>query len=148
MVNWLESLIHTGKFNILWKIIQTYRSVYIYHGLFKALCKVLRYSGKVSRHTVFFLSLKVSKVPGNFPDTLERDLLHRETMDYLRLSTALHSCQNILSEKEQLTFLWRQEVLLSLKDKLPRVVANYLVIEVQGKAGQLASLARSRLLAA
>ena len=51
-------------------------------------------------------------------------------MDYLSLSTALHSCQNILSEKEQWTFLWRQEVLLSLKDKLSRVVANYLVIEV------------------
>ena len=59
-----------------------------------------------------------------------RDHLHRETMDFLRLSTALHSCQNILSEKEQWTFLWRQEVLLSLKDKLSRVVANYLVIEV------------------
>ena len=69
-------------------------------------------------------------------------------MDYLRLSTALHSCRNILSEEEQWTFLWRQEALLSLKDKLSRVVANYLVIEVQGKAGQLASLARSRLLAA
>jgi hypothetical protein len=51
-------------------------------------------------------------------------------MDFLRLSTALHSCQNNLSEKEQWTFLWRQEVLLSLKDKLSRVVANYLVIEV------------------
>ena len=51
-------------------------------------------------------------------------------MDYLRLSTALHSCQNILSEKEQTIFLWHQEVLLSLKDKLSRVVANYLVIEV------------------
>jgi hypothetical protein len=51
-------------------------------------------------------------------------------MDFLRLSTALHSCQNILSEKEQWTFLWRQEVLLSHKDKLSRVVANYLVIEV------------------
>ena len=69
-------------------------------------------------------------------------------MDFLRLSTALHSCQNILSEKEQTIFLWHQEVLLSLKDKLSRVVANYLVIEVQGKARQLASLARSRLLAA
>ena len=54
-------------------------------------------------------------------------------MDFLRLSTALHSYQNTLSEKEQWTFLWRQEVLLSLKDKLSR--ANYLVIEVQGKAG-------------
>ena len=51
-------------------------------------------------------------------------------MDFLRLSTALHSCQNIKSEKEQWTFLWRQVVLLSLKDKLSRVVANYLVIEV------------------
>ena len=61
---------------------------------------------------------------------VQRDCLHRETMDFLRLSTALHSCQNILSEKEQWTFLWRQEVLLSLKDKLSRVVANYLVIEV------------------
>ena len=51
-------------------------------------------------------------------------------MDFLKLSTALHSGQNILSEKEQWTFLWRQEVLLSLMDKLCRVVANYLVIEV------------------
>ena len=59
-----------------------------------------------------------------------RDRLHRETMDFLRLSTALHSCQNILSEKEQRAFLCCQEVLLSLKDKLSRVVANYLVIEV------------------
>ena len=58
------------------------------------------------------------------------DRLHRETMDFLRLSTVLHTCQNILSEKEQWTFLWRQEVLLSLKDKLSRAVANYLVIEV------------------
>ena len=69
-------------------------------------------------------------------------------MDFLRLSTALHSCQNISSEKEQSTFLWCNEVLLSLKDMLSRVVANYLVTEVKGKAGQLASLARSRLLAA
>ena len=60
----------------------------------------------------------------------QRDRVHRETMDFLRLSTALHSCQNILSEKEQWPFLWRQEVLLSLKDKLSRVVTNYLVIEV------------------
>ena len=59
-----------------------------------------------------------------------RDRLHRETMDFLSLSTALHSYQCILSEKKQWTFLWRQEVLLSLKDKLPRVVANYPVIEV------------------
>ena len=51
-------------------------------------------------------------------------------MDFLKLSAALHSCQNILSENEQWTFLWRQEVPLSLKDKLSRVVANYLVIEV------------------
>jgi hypothetical protein len=51
-------------------------------------------------------------------------------MDFLRLSTTLHICQNILSEKEQWTFLRCQEVLLSLKDKLSRVVANYLVIEV------------------
>ena len=49
---------------------------------------------------------------------------------FLRLSTALNSCQNILSEKEQWTFLWCQEVLLSLKDRLSRVVANYLVLEV------------------
>ena len=61
---------------------------------------------------------------------LERDRLHSETMDFLRLSTTLHICQNILSEKEQWTFLRCQEVLLSLKDKLSRVVANYLVIEV------------------
>ena len=47
-------------------------------------------------------------------------------MDFLRLSTALHSCQNILSEKEQWKYVWRQEVLLSLKYKL----SNYLVIEV------------------
>ena len=60
----------------------------------------------------------------------KRDRLHRETMDFLRLSTALHSCQNILSEKEQWTFHWHQEALLSLKDQLSRVVANYLVIEV------------------
>ena len=60
----------------------------------------------------------------------KRDCFHRETMDFLRLITALHSCQNILSEKEQWAFLWHQEVLLSLKDKLSRVVANYLVIEV------------------
>ena len=51
-------------------------------------------------------------------------------MDFLSLSTALHSCQNILSEKEQWTFLRRQEVLLSPKDNLSRVVANYLVLEV------------------
>ena len=51
-------------------------------------------------------------------------------MDFLRLSAALHSCQNILSEKEQRPFLWRQEVLLSHKDKLSRVVATYLVIGV------------------
>ena len=51
-------------------------------------------------------------------------------MDLLRLSTAIQSCQNILSEKEQWTFLWCQEVLLSLKDTLSRVVANYLVIKV------------------
>ena len=66
----------------------------------------------------------------NISLTIPRDRLHRETMDFLRLTTALHSCQNILSEKEQGTFLWRQEVLLSLKDKLFRAVANYLVIEV------------------
>ena len=60
----------------------------------------------------------------------ERDCLQRETMDFLRFRTALHGCQNILSEKEQWTFLWRQEVLLSPKDKLSRVVANYPVLEV------------------
>ena len=60
----------------------------------------------------------------------KRDCLHRETMDFLSLSTALHSCQKILSEKEQLTFLRRQEVLLSPRDKLSRVVANYPVLEV------------------
>ena len=49
-------------------------------------------------------------------------------MDFLSLSTALTSCQNILSEKEQWTFLRRQEVLLSPKDKSSRVVANYPVL--------------------
>ena len=39
-------------------------------------------------------------------------------------------------------------MLLSLKDKLSRVAANYLEIEVKGKAGKLASLTHSRLLAA
>ena len=52
-------------------------------------------------------------------------------MDFLSLSTALHSCQNILLEKEQWTFLRRQEVLLSLKDKL----ANYPLLGV-GALGQ------------
>ena len=61
---------------------------------------------------------------------MARDCLHRETMDFLSLSAALHSCQNILSEKEQWTFCWRQEVLLSPKDMLSRVVANYPVLEV------------------
>ena len=42
----------------------------------------------------------------------------------------LHSCQNILSEKKQWTFFRRQEVLLSPKDKLSRVVGNYPVLEV------------------
>jgi hypothetical protein len=51
-------------------------------------------------------------------------------MDFLSLSTALHSYQCILSEKKHWTFLWRQEVLLSPNDKLSRVVANYPVIEV------------------
>ena len=51
-------------------------------------------------------------------------------MDFLSLSTALHSCQNILSEKEQWTFLRCQEVMLSPKDKFSRVVANYPVLEV------------------
>ena len=32
---------------------------------------------------------------------VERDCLHRETMDFLSLSTALHGFQNNLSEKEQ-----------------------------------------------
>ena len=50
-------------------------------------------------------------------------------MDFLSLSTALHSCQNILSEKEQWTFLRRQKV-LSPKDKLSRVMAIYPVQEV------------------
>ena len=62
-------------------------------------------------------------------------------MDFLSLSKALHSCQNILSEKRQ-TFLRHQEVLLSPKDKLSRVVANYPVIRgvgqdwAAGKPGQ------------
>jgi hypothetical protein len=51
-------------------------------------------------------------------------------MDFLSLSTVLHSCQNILSETEQWTFLWRPEVLLSRKEMLFRVVANYPVLEV------------------
>ena len=63
-------------------------------------------------------------------------------MDFLSLCTALESCQNILSEKKKWTFLVRQEVLLSPKDMLSRVVANYPVIEVYGKTRQLASLAR------
>ena len=63
-------------------------------------------------------------------------------MDFPSLSTALHNCQNILSEKEQWTFLRHQEVLLRPKDKLSRLVANYPVLEVQGKARQLAMLAR------
>ena len=51
-------------------------------------------------------------------------------MDFLSFSTAVHSCENILSEKEQWTFLCHQEVLLSPKDKLSRMVANYPVLEV------------------
>ena len=51
-------------------------------------------------------------------------------MDCLSFSTAVRSSQNILSEKEQWTFLRCQEVLLSPKDKLSRVVANYPVLEV------------------
>jgi hypothetical protein len=51
-------------------------------------------------------------------------------MDFLSFSTAVRSCQNILSEKEQWTFLRDQEGLLSLKDKLSSVVANYPVLEV------------------
>ena len=51
-------------------------------------------------------------------------------MDFLSHSTALHSYQNILFEKKQWTFLLCQEVLLSPKVKLSRVVANYPVIEV------------------
>ena len=35
----------------------------------------------------------------------DRDRLHLESMDLFSLSTALHSCQNILSEKKQCTFL-------------------------------------------
>ena len=61
---------------------------------------------------------------------MTRDCLHRETMDFLIFSTALHSCQNLLSEKEQLTILRHQEVLLSPNDKLSRLVANYPVLEV------------------
>ena len=61
---------------------------------------------------------------------VSRDRLHRENMDFLSLSTALHSCQNILSEKKQWTFLWCQEVLLSPMDKLSSVVANYPVIKL------------------
>ena len=61
---------------------------------------------------------------------LIRDSLHRESMDFLSLSKALHSCQNTLSEKKHWTFLWCQEVLLSPKDKLSRVVANYPLIMV------------------
>ena len=67
---------------------------------------------------------------GGSKSTSQRDCLHREIMDFLSLSTALHSCQNILSEKKQWTFLRRQEVLLSPKDMLSRVVANYPVLEV------------------
>ena len=62
-------------------------------------------------------------------DESKRDCLHRETMDFLSLSTALHSCHN-LSEKVHRTFFQCQEVLLSSKDKLSRVVANYPVLEV------------------
>jgi hypothetical protein len=51
-------------------------------------------------------------------------------MDFLSFNTALHSYQNNLSEKVQRTFLWCQEVLLSSKDKLSRVVANYPVLKV------------------
>ena len=51
-------------------------------------------------------------------------------MDFLSLSTALGSWQKKLSEMEQWTFLRRQEVLLSPKDKLSRVVANYPVFKV------------------
>ena len=51
-------------------------------------------------------------------------------MDFLSLSTALYRCQKILSEKEQWTFPRPQEVLLSPKDKLSRVVANYPVLKV------------------
>jgi hypothetical protein len=51
-------------------------------------------------------------------------------MNFLSLSTTLHNCQNILSEKERWTFLRRQEVLLNPMDKLSRVVATYPVLEV------------------
>ena len=61
---------------------------------------------------------------------MARDCLHCETMDFLSLSAALHSCQKLLSEKEQWTFRWRQEVLLSPKDMLSRMVTNYPVLEV------------------
>ena len=50
-----------------------------------------------------------------------RDCLHCQTIDFVSLSTAFHRCQNILSEKEQWTFLRRQEVLQSPKDQLSRV---------------------------
>jgi hypothetical protein len=63
-------------------------------------------------------------------------------MDLLSLSTALHSCQNILYEKKRWTFLRRQEVLLSPKNKLSRVVAIYPVKRVYCKARPLASQAR------
>ena len=72
----------------------------------------------------FFFRAKKNRVL-KFWGLRQRDCLHRETMDFLCLSTALHSGQNILSEKEQWTFLQRQEVLLSPKYKLSRVVANY-----------------------
>ena len=62
-------------------------------------------------------------------------------MDFVSLSTALHSCRNMLSEKKHWTYLRRHEVLMSPKGKVSRVVANYPVIEVQGKASLLASLA-------
>ena len=51
----------------------------------------------------------------------------------MSLRTAFHSCKNILSEKD---IFRSQEVLLNPKDKLARVVANYLVYL------QVASLAR------
>ena len=59
--------------------------------------------------------------------SLKRDHFHRETMDFLTLSTAFHSCQNILSKKGTMDISLHQEVLLNPKDKLSRVVANYLV---------------------
>jgi hypothetical protein len=51
---------------------------------------------------VIFVSQKCPNGPKG-SNMVQKDRLHRETMDFLSLSTALHSCQNILSEKEQWT---------------------------------------------